>query len=157
MNILLLNLLLALSWVFLTGEMNFGSFFEGLLLGYVILWVVSYPFGNPKYFKKIFEIAGFILFFIREVILSNLKVAYDIVTPQNYMKPGVVAIPLDIENDIQIMIMANFITLTPGTLSLDVSDDKKVLYVHAMYIGDKEQFKKELKENLEKRIIKVFS
>ena len=56
------------------------------------------------------------------------------------MKPGIVKIPLDLETDVEITLLASLITLTPGTLSLDVSKDKKVLYVHSMYVYDKADF-----------------
>ena len=90
-------------------------------------------------------------------MVSSLRVAYDVLTPTLHMRPAIVAIPLDAETDLQITILANFITLTPGTLSLDVSPDRKTLYVHAMYVDDVDAFRREIKEELERRVIEVFS
>ena len=71
------------------------------------------------------------------------------------MKPGIVAIPLDAKTDLEITFLANLITLTPGTLSLDCSEDRKTLYIHSMYIDDLEKFRAEIKNTLEKRLLEV--
>ncbi len=77
------------------------------------------------------------------------------ITPKFFMKPGIIRIPLEAKTDLEITLLANLITLTPGTLSLDVSDDKKVLYVHAMYIKSKEEFISNIKEGFEKRLLEI--
>ena len=71
------------------------------------------------------------------------------------MKPGIVKVPLTIQSNLGITFLANMISLTPGTLSLDVSNDKKVLYVHAMYVTDKEEFIDSIKNGFEKRILEI--
>lgn len=76
-------------------------------------------------------------------------------TPHYNMSPGIVGYPLDVKTDLQITFLANCISLTPGTLSLDVSDDKKILYVHAMYIKDRESFILSIKNGFEKRILEI--
>jgi multicomponent Na+:H+ antiporter subunit E len=155
MNQLLLNILLAGAWMLLVGELDSETFIEGIIVGYLILWVSRSALGGTNYFRKIPVTIKFIIYFIKELIMANLKVAFDIITPKNYMKPGIIAFPLDIDTEIGITLFANLLTLTPGTLSLDVSSDKKILYVHALYVKDAESFRKELKEGLEKRLIEV--
>jgi multicomponent Na+:H+ antiporter subunit E len=155
MNQLLLNILLAGAWMLLVGELDSETFIEGIIVGYLILWVSRSALGGTRYFRKIPVTIKFILYFIKELIMANLKVAFDIITPKNYMKPGIIAFPLDIDTDVGITLFANLLTLTPGTLSLDVSSDKKILYVHALYVKDAESFRKELKEGLEKRLLEV--
>jgi multicomponent Na+:H+ antiporter subunit E len=71
------------------------------------------------------------------------------------MKPGIIAVPLDAETDFEITLLANLITMTPGTLSLDLSDDRKTLYVHAMYITDPEKIRHSIKHDLERRVLAV--
>jgi multicomponent Na+:H+ antiporter subunit E len=95
------------------------------------------------------------LFFLKELILANVRVAYEIVTPWKVSHPGVIGIPLDAETDLEITALANVITLTPGTLSLDVSDDRKTLFIHAMFIDDPDTLRKEIKEGLERRLLAV--
>jgi multicomponent Na+:H+ antiporter subunit E len=99
----------------------------------------------------------FALFYIRQLILSNLRVAYDILTPTHYMRPGVIAVPLDARTDAEITLLANLITLTPGTLSLDLSADRRVLYVHAMYIDndDVDEARRQIKKGLERRVLEL--
>lgn len=155
MNQLLLNILLAGAWMLLVGELDSETFIEGIIVGYLILWVSRSALGGTNYFRKIPVTIKFIIYFIKELIMANLKVAFDIITPKNYMKPGIIAFPLDIDTEIGITLFANLLTLTPGTLSLDVSSDKKILYVHALYVKDAESFRKELKEGLEKRLLEV--
>ena len=155
MNRFLMNLLLAFAWMFLSGDLDFLNFVEGFFVGYLILYVSKYVVGKTKYFSRIPLIIKFIFYFIYELILANLKVAYDIITPKFRMKPGIVAIPLDAKTDLEITLLSNLITLTPGTLSLDVSNDKKVLYVHSMFIDDVEEFKKEIKSGFEKKLLEV--
>jgi multicomponent Na+:H+ antiporter subunit E len=154
-NQFLLNLLLAISWVFLTGYLTVENSSEGLIIGYLILWISKSAFGGTGYFEKIPKIVFFLFYFLKELIVSNLKVAFDIITPKDYMKPGIAAIPLDAKTDIEITLLANLITLTPGTLSLDVSSDKKYLYVHSLYIEDVDEFKRQIKSGIEKKLLEI--
>jgi multicomponent Na+:H+ antiporter subunit E len=82
-------------------------------------------------------------------------VAYDVITPKMYMTPGIVRMPLDAKTDLEITLLANIISLTPGTLSLDVSDDKKVLYIHAMYITNRQSFIDGIKLGFERRLLSI--
>lgn len=154
---LLLNILLAFAWAALTGEFTPANLIFGFILGYAALWVTQRRRGRaaPTYFLKGRQVVGFSLFFAWELIKANLRVAYDVLTPHPRMTPGILAIPLDAETDAEITFFANLITLTPGTLSLDVSTDRRVLYIHAMYIEDKETFRKEIKDGLERRLLEV--
>ncbi len=155
MNPFLFNILLAIAWMMLVGEITAGTFTAGMVVAYLILWFSRSAWGESRYFSKIPLVIMFVLYFLKELLIANLKVAFDIVTPKDYMEPGVIAVPLDVETDIEITLFANFVTLTPGTLSIDVSPDRKTLYVHALYVKDAEQFRNELKNGLEKRLIEV--
>jgi multicomponent Na+:H+ antiporter subunit E len=83
-------------------------------------------------------------------------VAYEVLTPGFQMQAAIVAIPLDAESDLEITVLANLITLTPGTLSLDVSPDRKTLYIHAMHVDDVEEFRQDIKQRMERRVMEVF-
>lgn len=151
----LLNILLTVVWVFLTGSLAFVNFMFGYVLSFLVLWLVSRNEKSRKYFRIIPQIIAFIFFFLYELIKANIQVAADVITPKFYMKPGIVKLPLDVESNLEITLLANLISLTPGTLSLDVSEDRKVLYVHAMYIHDKEEFIDDIKNGFEKRILNI--
>lgn len=152
----LLNLLLALAWTSLTGQFTAPNLIVGFILGYLILWLIQRQEGTSTYFKKVRQVIGFVGFFIWELVQANLRVAYEVVTPPHTMHPGIVAVPLDVESNAEITLLANFITLTPGTLSLDISSDRRVLYVHAMHVGDIENFRREIKDGFERRIREIF-
>lgn len=155
MNVFLMNILLAIAWTLLTGNLEFLNFVQGFIIGYIILYVLRASIGANQYFKKIPRVIGFILFFIKELAKANLIVAYDILTPTDYMRPGIIELELDAKTDTEITVLANLITLTPGTLSIDLSEDRTKLYIHAMYIEDVEKTKKELKEDFEKRLLEA--
>lgn len=155
MKTLLANILLGFTWMLLNSDLSFSNFLEGFFVGYLILLIAKGSFSNNRYFTKLPRLIGFVFFFLYELILANFKVAYDIITPTHLMRPGVVAIPLDAQTDLEITLLANLITLTPGTLTLDVSPDKKIIYVHSMYIDNVEEFKKEIKTGLERKLLEV--
>lgn len=76
--------------------------------------------------------------FIKEIVLSGLQVAWLVVQPNLKLQPGFVAYPLTATSDAQIALLSNLITLTPGTLSVDVSDDRKILFIHALNVSERE-------------------
>ena len=149
------NILLALAWVALTGTYTAGGFFTGVLVGFFVLWISRRGRGTSGYLARVRAVAGFILFFLRELVVANLRVAHDVLTPRHHMTPGIVAVPLDVESDLEITVLATIITLTPGTLSLHLADDRRTLYVHAMYIDDPAALIRGIKEGFERRVREV--
>ena len=113
MTILAMNLLLALVWLALTGEITPLNFALGFAAGYAALRVVRRALPDTAYFGKLSQLVRFVLFFLVELVKANLRVAYDVLTPTHHMQPGVVAIPLDLETDEEITLLATLITLTP--------------------------------------------
>ncbi|MBA2745188.1 MAG: Na+/H+ antiporter subunit E, partial [Flavisolibacter sp.] len=113
---LLMNLLLTLIWVALTGEFTFINFSFGFILSFFILWLMARSSEERRYFDRLPKMISFFFFFLKELIKANLQVAYDVITPKFYMEPGIVKIPLDAKTDLEITLLANLISLTPGTL-----------------------------------------
>jgi multicomponent Na+:H+ antiporter subunit E len=157
MNGLLWNILLALIWVGMTEDYTPLSLIIGFLLGMLILFFARRVVGAPNYLIKVRQAIGLHLFLIWELTKANLRVAYEVLTPGYGMRPGVIAVPLDAKTDAEITLLANLITLTPGTLSLDVSSDRQVLYIHAMYVddGDLEAVRRNIKEGFERRVLEL--
>lgn len=156
MSAFLLNILLALAWVALTGRFNMVNFAFGFALGYGVLWLAQRVLGPSSYFGKARRFLGFVLFFLWEVFKANLQVAYIVLNPRYPLQPGIIAVPLDARSDTEITLLANIITLTPGTLSIDVSADRKVLYVHTLDMGDDPgRFRRRIKEGFERRLLEV--
>ena len=156
-NRFLANILLTFVWVALTGNFVFVNVIFGFFLSYLILLVITRGSGKARYFRMVPKVVSFFFFFLKELVKANLQVAWEMGTPKFFMTPGIVGVPLDIRSDSQITMLANLITLTPGTLSLDVSEDKKILYVYSMYITNREDFIKSIKEGFEKRIKDLYS
>ena len=106
-----------------------------------------------NFLRKPYRFVSFLLFYLKEVLISNARVAYDVLTPTDHAKPAIIALPLDARTDLEILLVANLISMTPGTLSMDVSTDRKTLYIHAMFVEDVEQLKTELKTSIEARVL----
>jgi multicomponent Na+:H+ antiporter subunit E len=98
----------------------------------------------------------FLLYVIWELVLSSFRVAFDVLRPGlHHMKPGVVALALDEDSAIEIAILALAVTLTPGTLTLDVSKDRRTMFIHSMYAQDRDALCRCIKRQLERRVLRV--
>ncbi len=106
--------------------------------------------------RKITSLIIFIPYYVYEVISSNLRVAYDILSPADHFSPAIISIPLEPMSDLQLLVLSNLVTMTPGTLTMDVSADRKFLTVHAMYVDDVDAFVRDFKHNFEPKIRNAF-
>lgn len=151
-----LNLLITFAWVGLSQDFSPQNLVIGFASGCIFLAIVSWNLDDKKYFKKLPSLFVFACFYFYELLRSNIEVAWDVLTPSDLSSPAIVRIPLEIQSDFQISILMNLITFTPGSLSVDLSPDKKYLYVHGMFVHDRDEFIREIKEGFEKRIIDLF-
>jgi multicomponent Na+:H+ antiporter subunit E len=149
---IILNLFLALIWAALLGSFNPTNLLAGFLIGFLVLLLSRRALPRSNYFSKVFQAVGFLLFFIWELLLASLRVANDVLTLRHRMSPRVIAFPLQAKTQVEIVLLSNLLTLTPGSLSLDVSSDHSVLYVHAMYAEDEEEAIQDLRR-LESRLL----
>lgn len=171
MSLFLVNILLSIVWVALRGEYTVANLVVGFVLGYLLIWLGRPFFVNAEYFRSkdledvgervlnapewLFRWSRFTLVFLWEVMLANIQVAVGVLSPISRLRPGVLAVPLDVTTDAQITLLANMITLTPGTLSLDLSNDRQVLYVYFFHIVDPERSRREVKEGFERMVQEV--
>jgi multicomponent Na+:H+ antiporter subunit E len=146
---------LAIGFSAMLGQLNFSGFIAGFVVGYLALWLSKPLYGNTRYFERLPRVLGLITYFGKELLISNLKVLWDVITPQHISRPGIIALPLDARTDAEIMLVANLISLTPGTLSLDLSEDRRSLYIHVMFLDDIEQTRRQIKQGLERRVLEV--
>jgi multicomponent Na+:H+ antiporter subunit E len=149
------NLLLALVWVAMSGHFDVLNLAVGFAFGYLVLYLLQRVIGRSRYFARTMGLVRFAAFYVVEVVRANLRVAFDVVTPTDYAKPGVVAVPLDARTDVEITLLANLITMTPGSLAVDVADDRSVIYVHAMYLDDPDELRRQIKEDFERRVLEL--
>ncbi len=103
----------------------------------------------------LFRIVNLILFFLKEVVLANLQVAQLIFKSPKNIKPAIIKVPLDIQSDRGIFLLSSMITLTPGTLSLEVSRDRKYLFVHVTHTDNPSQTVEDIKRGFEKKLLGV--
>jgi multicomponent Na+:H+ antiporter subunit E len=157
MNFFLWNLLLAIFWSAINGVLSLQTLTIGFIIGYGVLFVARRALGDDRYFRKSYLIISLLLFVALELFKSSLQIVVDILTLKHRMRPGIVKIPLDAKSDLEITLLANLISLTPGTLSLDVSQDRRELFVHVMYLqgDDLEPVRKAIKDNYERKILEL--
>lgn len=156
MSLLLVNVLLALVWTAVSGSFSFLNFAFGFVLAIFALSLIREQVGSVGYFSRARRVMSLFLLFMYELVLSAWRVATTVLSPRMDIKPGIIAYPLKVDRDFEITILANLITLTPGTLSIDVSDDRRILYVHAMDASDPEATKRDIAEGFERKIMEAF-
>jgi multicomponent Na+:H+ antiporter subunit E len=150
------NILLAVNWALLTGQFNLENLVAGFVIGFLLLWIVRQSFGQTDYFPKVRNAISFSIHFVLELLVANLSVARTVLfEPRDKINPAFLAIPLEAKTDAEIALLANLITLTPGTLSLDVSTDRKVLYIHTLDVEDVDALRVEIKRSLERGLLEV--
>ncbi len=163
MTVFVWNILLAIVWAIALGPPSPANLVVGFVVGYLTLALAwraglgrgSADSGEISYFKRIFQMVGFLVFFIKEMVMANLRVAYYVVSPLSRLRPGIVAVGIGDMTDLEITVLANFITLTPGTLTLDVSEDRTQLIVHCMDASDPDRIKREIHDGLERRLKEI--
>ena len=154
------NLLLALAWAALQGEFTLGNLVIGHVFGYfvLLLLVKGGVLGNTsQYIGKMRLTVALAAFFLSELVRANVRLALDIMTPGYHMTPGIIAVPLDARSDTEILLLATLINLTPGSVTLDVSEDRTVMYVHVMYIDSPEAARAAIKEGFERRVLRLLA
>jgi multicomponent Na+:H+ antiporter subunit E len=153
---LLGSILLALAWAALQGEITLVNLLVGYVVGYSVLALLArggvMPLTLVSRTGRAFALAGF---FARELIVANLRVAADVLRP-NRVEPAVVAIPLDVTSDGEILLLSMLINITPGSVTIDLSDDRRTLYVHVMHMTSADETRREIKRGFERRIKLLF-
>jgi multicomponent Na+:H+ antiporter subunit E len=149
------NLVLAVLWIGFTAQLTAANFLFGYALGYAILLATGRR-RTTVYFRKVPEVLAFAGFFLKELVVSAARVAHDVITPTPHMSPAILGVPLDVTSDAEITLLACLITLTPGTLTLEISPDRKILYVHAMYVHNYDETRAAIKNGFERRILRLF-
>lgn len=154
MKSLIWNVLLALIWVAMTG-FSAANLLVGFLIGFLILQLAPAAVDRGHYARKVVAAVKFAGFFLKELCISTLRISYDVLTPTHYMRPAIIRIPLDAKTDAEIAMLAVVVTLTPGTMALDVSTDRQSLYIHAMYVPDPNALRITIKRGFERRILEL--
>jgi multicomponent Na+:H+ antiporter subunit E len=152
----ILSLVFAVVWVAVTGSATLHNLIFGFALSTLVLWIVRDEMGARGYWRRLGRILSLLSLFLKELALSAWKVAVLVMSPRMDLKPGIFAFPLTVTRDFEITLLANLITLTPGTLSVDVSEDRKTLFVHAIDCSDIEATKRDIASGFERKIMEAF-
>ena len=151
--VLLLNLLLGAIWPALQQNPQSSDFLTGFVVGFVVLAAIHREYG-----RRMLAAIAFLLFLVWSIVKSSVEVARIILTPRLRLDQGIIAIPLDVQTPLEIATLATAITLTPGTLSVDIgrnASGQSVLYVHCLVVEDAEAMRVEIKEQFERRILLI--
>lgn len=151
---LMINFFIALVWMFLSVSFTASTFTVGFLLGLLMLWIMDF-FPERFYLYRIWAVIKLVTLFFKELIMANIQVLLLIVQPKMKIKPAIFAFPTILEKDWEITLLSNLITLTPGTLVIDVSEDSKTLYIHCIDYGDADEAINSIKNTFEKAILEV--
>lgn len=151
---ILANLLLALAWVGLNGRFTLETLVTGAVIGRIVLLVLAtggvVPKTEVRRVEQAFALLGYLLW---QIVLANIRLTADVLSIRHRMKPGVIRLPLSVTSDGEILLLAAMINITPGSVALDVSADRRSMYVHVMHITTVEEAKREIKEGFERRIL----
>lgn len=153
-----LTVLLAIVWTLLQNEVSAGMVVFGVILGILIPWGTSiwWP-DTPKGFR-IGKMASYSVIVIWDILVANVQVAWIVLTvPNAKLKPAWIVVPLDLRQPEAITMLAGTITLTPGTVSADLSDAGHSLLVHVLHTDDADAVRDEIKNRYERRLKEIFS
>ncbi len=152
---ILLNFFIAIIWMFLSSSMTAKTFVIGYLIGMILIFMMGRFFKEKLYFRRVWALVKLTLIFFRELTLSNISVLQVVLRPKMDIQPAIFAMETELEEDWEITLLSSLITLTPGTIVVNVSGDQRTLYIHAIDVDDVEDAIFSIKNSFEKAIMEV--
>lgn len=153
----LLSVALWLIWLLLNNTVALGHVVLGALLAIFIPWFSAGFWQEKVTIRRPLLLAKFVCVVIYQILIANMMVARLILTNQEKLHPGFLSVPLELTSPIAISLLANTISLTPGTVSCDLSEDQKSLLIHALHIEDADAIITEIKQLFEKPLKEIFN
>ena len=151
----LINIIIGVLWMFFQDNWSVLTFSGGYLLGLFILFILRRFLPDKFYLFTLQAMVELLLIFIYELIISSILVIGKIIAPEINIRPGIFAFETSLEGDVEVTLLSMLITLTPGSVVVEVSHDNKILYVHAMDIPELSDAVLRSKDRFEKAIKKV--
>ena len=152
---ILMNILIAVMWMFMQSSYTVGSFIFGYIIGLFVLFILRRFLVSEFYFRRVWAFIKLISLFIVELTKANIDVMKVVLRPKFNHTPGIIAVRTNLETDLEITLLAALISLTPGTVSMDFSDDSKTIYIHALNVQDKDEFIDDIHNSFERAIMEV--
>ncbi|KIL42601.1 Na+/H+ antiporter subunit E [Jeotgalibacillus soli] len=152
---LLLNFFLAFLWMFLQDSLTLPSFVIGFFIGLILIMVMMRFFATRFYLWRVVAVVKLTIIFLWELVKANIQVIGIVLKPKLDMKPGIFRYDTELTHDWDIALLSMMITLTPGTVIIDVSDDNRTLYVHTIHVPDAKAAVDSIRNTFEKAIMEV--
>lgn len=152
---ILINIVIAFIWMLLQNDFSGVTFAIGYIVGLGMLFLLRRFLRQPFYFRRVVAFLKLIGLFIYKLILANYDVIKIIVKPKLNIQPGIIAVPTQLKTDWEKTLLANLISLTPGTLTMDFSEDGQTLFIHSIHVPNKEEAIREIHESFERAILEV--
>lgn len=133
---ILLNIVIAVLWMFLKDEdqAEITTFFTGYLIGILVMYLMHRFFGQQFYMRKVWSIIKLVFLFLEELVVSSYVVLKQICSPKLNIKPGIFTYETKLSGDIEITALALLLTLTPGSVVMEIGEEGQLFYIHAMDI-----------------------
>ena len=152
-----LTLLLAVVWVLLQNNVSAGMVVFGIILGIIIPWGTSAWWPDTPTGFRLGKMMTYSIMVMWDILVANVQVAWIVLSvPNAQLKPAWIVIPLDLRQPEAITVLAGTITLTPGTVSADLSDAGHSLLVHVLHTDDPDGVRDEIKTRYEARLKEIF-
>ena len=139
-------------WLLLKGDGSPGNFFVGLILAMILIYFLRRTYHQERSFRRVGDIAHFLINFTRELIVANIQVLKIVLSPRISIRPGIIAFKTECKTPLGITLLANSITLTPGTLSVDISEDQTTIFIHTLDIENPDQVRDGIRRGLEEPV-----
>lgn len=152
---ILLNIIAAVGWMLFQNSFTFVDFTLGYVIGVFALFFARKLIGYEFYLRRVFAAVKLFLLFLKELFIANIDVIKIVLSPKLNISSSIVAVPTKLETRGEITLLAVLITLTPGTLSMDFSDDSQTIYIHALDAPNRDELIKGIQETFEKAIMEV--
>ncbi|KKI89043.1 monovalent cation/H+ antiporter subunit E [Bacillus sp. SA1-12] len=151
----LINLLIGVIWMFLQDDWSVLTFFSGYLFGLLVLFILRRYLPTKFYLVTLLAIVQLFLVFIIELFTSSILVVRQVMRPRINITPGIFTLETELDGDLEITLLALLLTLTPGSVVVEVSSNSKKFYIHAMDIPESSDAVLQSKTKFEKAIKKV--
>ncbi len=151
-----LTLLLAVIWLALVNSVALGHVLLGLFLGWAIVWLTRDFLLNVPHLRRPLKLAVFLAKVFYDIVLANLHVARLVLGPKDRLQPAFVEVPMDIEDEFLLSLLACVVSLTPGTVSAGLSNDHKTLLLHGLNVPDTDAMIAEIKSRYEAPLLEIF-
>ncbi len=150
------SFLLFVVWLLLNNSISAGHIVLAVFFAITIPWLVTGMRDEHPKIRKPWLAIRYICMVLKDILVANVEVALLIIGPTRKLNPAFVAVPIHLSTDLGITILASTVSLTPGTVSTEVSKDKAWLYIHALHLTNEAELIDSIKQRYEKPIKEIF-